>query len=84
MGVKLNGSAYFFVKHLQGDVVAITDYTGSVVARYTYDVWGKLLSVTNGAGNPVTDPTHVANLNPFRYRGYFYDAETGFYYDMHR
>ena len=80
MGVKLNGSAYFFVKNLQGDVVAITDYTGSVVARYTYDVWGKLLSVVNGAGNPVTDPTHVANLNPFRYRGYFYDTETGLYY----
>ena len=80
MGVKLNGSAYFFVKNLQGDVVAITDYQGNVVARYTYDVWGKVLSVVNGAGNPVTDPTHVANLNPFRYRGYFYDTETGFYY----
>ena len=37
MGVKLNGSAYFFVKNLQGDVVAITDYQGNVAVRYTYD-----------------------------------------------
>ena len=46
---------------------------------YTYDPWGKLLSVTDGDGNAVSG-THIASVNPLRYRGYYYDTETGFYY----
>ena len=80
MGVNVNGSAYFFVKNLQGDITAIMSYTGTVVAKYTYDAWGKLLSVRDGNNQAVTSPTHIANLNPFRYRGYIYDTETGLYY----
>lgn len=71
---------YYFAKNLQGDVIAILNYQGDVIARYTYDVWGKLIAVKNASGEAITSNTHVAHLNPFRYRGYMYDKETGFYY----
>ena len=45
----------------------------TLVAQYEYDPWGKVLSVTGSN-------TDIANLNPLRYRGYYYDTETGFYY----
>ena len=79
-GLKYGGNAYYFYKNLQGDVIAITDNAGTVIARYTYDAWGKVLSVTDANGNAITSATHVANINPFRYRSYYYDAETKLYY----
>ena len=63
-----------------GDVTALLDTQGNVVVKYAYDAWGKVLSVTDGSGNAITDEYHVGNQNPFRYRGYYYDTETGFYY----
>ncbi len=50
------------------------------VAFYEYDPWGKLLSVKDASGNAITSATHIANINPIRYRGYYYDTESGFYY----
>ena len=49
-------------------------------ANYAYDAWGKVLSVTDANGNEITDPNHMGRINPIRYRGYYYDEETGFYY----
>ena len=56
-------------------------YTGTLVAKYAYDPFGQVLSVTNASGTAIS-PTaaNVANYNPFRYRGYYYDTESGFYY----
>ena len=71
---------YAFRKNLQGDVIAILDTNGNPVARYAYDAWGRVLSVTDGSGNAITDRNHVANKNPIRYRGYYYDTDTGWYY----
>jgi len=51
-----------------------------VVANYRYDAYGAIISVTDANGNYVSSATHIANLNPFRYRGYMYDEESGFYY----
>ncbi|MBR6675959.1 MAG: peptidoglycan DD-metalloendopeptidase family protein [Clostridia bacterium] len=79
-GIYVNNSVYYFVKNIQGDVVAILDYTGAVVAKYVYDAWGNIIDVTYADGSTITSATHVAHLNPFRYRGYMYDEETGFYY----
>lgn len=62
------------------DVREIFDTKGSFVARYIYDTWGDTLSVTDASGKAITDPLHIANINPIRYRGYYYDAETGLYY----
>ena len=62
------------------DVREIFDTKGSLVTRYIYDTWGDTLSVTDASGKAITDPLHIANINPIRYRGYYYDAETGLYY----
>ena len=80
--ISYNGIRYAFRKNLQGDVIAILilDTNSNVVARYTYDAWGKILSITDGNGNAVTSSLHIANVNPIRYRGYYYDTETGWYY----
>ena len=66
---------------LQGDVIGLLNSTGDLVARYVYDAWGQPISITDGKGKDVSgDPSHIANRNPLRYRGYYYDRETGFYY----
>ena len=65
---------------LSGDVDQIYDTKGNLLARYIYDTWGNTLSVTDASGKAITDPLHIANINPIRYRGYYYDAETGLYY----
>ena len=82
VGINVNGTNYYFVKNLQGDITGIIDSAGNVVARYTYDAYGAQIDITDGDGNAVSpnNHTHIANLNPFRYRGYTYDQETGFYY----
>ena len=67
-----NGTMYFYVKNLQGDVVRIIDLSGTEVASYVYDAWGNIKD-TKG------DST-VRELNPIRYRGYVYDTETSLYY----
>ena len=79
-GILYNSTPYYFLKNLQGDVIAITNKSGEVVARYTYDAWGKVLSVKSASGTVITSSTNVANVNPFRYRGYYYDTETSLYY----
>ena len=79
-GIQYNGSAFYFLKNLQGDVIALTDGYGNPLARYTYDAWGKLLSVTDKNGNAITSAEHIAHINPYRYRGYYYDREIGMYY----
>ena len=79
-GINVNGTQYWFVKNLQGDVTAILDSNGAVVAVYTYSAWGVNVSVKDADGNRIDLKSHVAHLNPFRYRGYMYDEETGYYY----
>ena len=57
------------------DIVALLDNSGAVVVKYKYDAWGNC-NIT------VVDPnaSTIANLNPFRYRSYYFDTETGFYF----
>ena len=62
-----------FTKNLQGDILNIYDTSGNCVASYTYNAWGEQ-TVTNYTS------ANIGNINPFRYRGYYYDTETGFYY----
>ena len=49
------------------------------MVQYVYDAWGNH-AVLDANGNDLTDTSHIGNRNPFRYRGYFYDVETGLYY----
>ena len=74
VGFANGDTLYYYLYNVQGDVVAIMRAaTGQVVARYSYDAWGKC-TVTNASGYT------VGEKNPFRYRGYYYDTETGLYY----
>ena len=72
--VEFNGTKYGYLYNLQGDVIGLIDSANTEVVKYTYDAWGKLLSVTGSLANT------IGYYNPFRYRGYVYDVETGLYY----
>ena len=72
--VTYNGTTYLYVKNAQGDVVQIVDGNGNTVVTYIYDAWGNMLY---HYGSHVDD---IGKYNPFRYRGYVYDTETGLYY----
>ena len=72
-------SFYYYLLNVQGDVVALMSSSGTIVARYSYDPWG-VPTVKNASGAVMTSSTFIGNVNPLRYRGYYYDTETGFYY----
>ena len=72
--VKHNGITYCYLHNLQGDIIAILDSNGNEVVQYRYDAWGKPLDVGGSMANS------LGAHNPFRYRGYVYDQETGLYH----
>ncbi len=74
IGFLYNGTAYYYIRNLQNDIIGILDSDGNQVVSYVYDSWGKLIS-TSGS---LVDT--IGFQNPFRYRGYYYDQETGWYY----
>ena len=74
LSVVYNGTTYYYILSLQGDVVAILNSSGASVVEYTYDAWGKLLTTTGSMASS------LGLHNPLRYRGYVYDQETGLYY----
>ena len=69
-----NGTAspvtYYYITNLQGDVMQLIDSAGETKATYSYDPYGQVL-LANGA---------MAEINPLQYRGYYFDADTEFYY----
>ena len=65
-----DGTVYYYVLNLQGDVISIISRWGSTEGRYTYDAWGNIIAQSGD----------IASINPVRYRGYYYDSETGLYY----
>ena len=110
-GFIYNDTEYYYIKNAQNDVIAIADENGNVLVNYTYDPWGKVISITDKDGNellqePTVDETattvadelitksatvdettkdvdtatKIAFLNPIRYRSYYYDSETEWYY----
>ena len=72
--VEYNGVWYGYVKNLQGDIVGIVDSNGTEAVKYSYDAWGKVMSISGSKGGT------LGKANPFRYRGYVYDEETELYY----
>ena len=80
IGLQEDGEIYYFVRTLQGNVAGLLDAEGNKVAMYTYDTCGNVAGVYTGLWQEITDPEHIAVRNPFRYRGYMYDEESGLYY----
>ena len=84
-----NGLSYYYLTNQQGDVTKLSKpvpVTGSTtvnmveIATYSYDPWGKA-TVTVNTGSQITNNDRtLASINPLRYRGYYQDVETGFYY----
>lgn len=74
VSMNLNSVEYYYVRNLQGDIIGLIDKTGTRVVTYNYDSWGKLISIEGGLKDS------VGVKNPYRYRGYRYDNETGIYY----
>ena len=72
--LEYGGQVYYYLYNAQGDVMALYDNDLNIVTEYTYNSWGKLLSVTGSLAET------VGKANPFRYRGYYYDTETELYY----
>jgi len=71
--------SYFYAYNGQGDVIALYRSSDSVlIGTYEYDLWGRPVSVKEAAAG--IDVNGILTKNPFRYRGYYYDEETGFYY----
>ena len=68
--LKYNGTTYYYITNLQGDVMYLVDGTGATVAAYEYDPYGNILSATG----------EMAEINPLCYRCYYYDAELEMYY----
>lgn len=73
------GTRYVYSKNIQGDIIAIYDETGVKVASYVYDAWGNH-KVYRSPGIEDTKLDSIGNINPFRYRSYYFDTETGLYY----
>ena len=73
-GFDYNGTKYYYIFNVQGDVIGILNQAGQKIVSYTYDPWGKVLSVEG------SEASAIGQINPIRYRGYYYDTETGFYY----
>lgn len=70
----MSGADFYYIRNGQNDIIGILDNSGNKVVNYVYDSWGKLVSVTGSLAGT------VGAINPYRYRGYRYDNETGLYY----
>nr|WP_279381227.1 RHS repeat-associated core domain-containing protein [Clostridium pascui] len=90
VSMNLNGVEYYYIRNLQGDIIGLFDKNGTQVVSYTYDTWGKhdgKAELKDENGNVIqqgdikgTLASTVGVKNPYRYRGYRYDSETGLYY----
>ncbi|MGN0528479.1 MAG: amidase domain-containing protein [Eubacterium sp.] len=78
IGFIWNGTQYLYMTNQMGDVISVTDAQGVELVQYEYDEWGALASIYT-PHNSETENT-LANINPLRYRGYYLDSETGYYY----
>ena len=74
IGLNYNGTDYYYGRNMQGDILYIYNTSGEAVTTYAYDAWGSIVSQTG------TLSSTVGEANPFRYRGYYLDSETGLYY----
>lgn len=81
IGLEYNNSIYYYIKNIFGDILGITDSNYNLVAKYEYDTLGNIISITDVNNIDISsDISHIANINPYRYRSYYYDKETKLYY----
>ena len=78
LGFVYNGVQYFYITNQLGDIIGITDSTGDAFVMYSYDEWGSPIQTITR--DNTAEQNKIAEINPLRYRGYYYDTETGYYY----
>ena len=74
-----NEEDYIYVRDTQNNVVMLTSVSKRMLARYEYDVFGNC-TVYDESGRINTDPDFIGNINPFRWKSFYYDVESGLYY----
>ena len=80
LGFTYKNKTYYYKKNAFDDIICIYDSNYKEVCTYSYDAYGNILSIKDSTGKDITDTSNVALINPFRYRSYYYDTETGLYY----
>ncbi len=81
VGFRYDGNIYYYIKNAQKDIIAIIDEQSNLVCKYQYDSWGNLISILDENDMDISsNNSHIGNINPFRYRQYYYDKETKLYY----
>ena len=78
LGLNYNGKQYLYMTNQMGDVCSIVSTGGKEVVQYEYDEWGNTVSID--LLNNTDAEKELAEANPIRYRGYYLDSETGYYY----
>ncbi len=68
-----DNTTYYYKKNYQNDIIGISDNNYNLTVSYEYDDYGSILSIKDNNGIEITDPNHIGNLNPFRYRSYYFD-----------
>ncbi|MDO4167553.1 MAG: RHS repeat-associated core domain-containing protein, partial [Eubacteriales bacterium] len=69
--MEVNGDTYFYELNDSNDVIGLLDERGKRIAAYHYDIWGNVLSISGDQ--------EIGRQNPYRYRSYYYDEESGLY-----
>lgn len=74
IGFKYDNNHYIYLKDMQNDIIGIIDSNGNLVVEYMYDAYGNIYNMIDNSG------ISLGTINPFRYRSYYFDNETGWYY----
>ncbi len=74
LGFVYKNKTYYYHKNMFGDIIGILDSSYNEIVTYEYDSWGALVNITDSSN------INLGTINPFRYRSYYYDEESGFYY----
>ena len=72
--IKDNSEKYLYIRDQLQNIIGITDINGKIVVKYSYDAWGAIKSIID------TSSSDIGKLNPFRFKGYYYDNESSMYY----
>ena len=73
-GFIYNGNSYYYVRDMLQTILGIVDSNGNSIVEYNYDAWGNIVSFVDESS------CSLAKINPFKYKGYYYDDETQLYW----
>lgn len=81
IGFKYNDEKYYYIRNDKDDIIGILDSQNNTIVKYKYDSWGNIISILDENNDDISNnPNHIGNINPYRYRSYYYDKETKLYY----